>query len=138
MTGGIAVILGSTGKNLCAGMSGGIAYILDENHDLYKRLNKDLVEMYELSDETTVIRNGKIASESPDEATLHKLIEKHVKETGSAKGKEILSEWEKYKKLFKKIIPNDYLKIMTEITVQENHGLSHDEAVLSAFKICTA
>ena len=55
MTGGTAVILGSTGKNLCAGMSGGVAYVLDENHDLYKRLNHELVKMYALDDETTTL-----------------------------------------------------------------------------------
>lgn len=136
MTGGTAVILGQTGKNVCAGMSGGVAYILDENHDLYKRLNKDLVQMYELSDEVTVVRNSKISSESPDESILYSLIEKHVKETGSEKGKLILSDWNKYKKLFKKIIPNDYLKIMTEIANFENHGLNHENAVMSAFKKC--
>ncbi len=138
MTGGTAVILGQTGKNLCAGMSGGVAYVLDENHDLYKRLNKELVQMYELSDETTVVRNAKISSESPDEFVLHGLIEKHVKETNSQKGKAILADWENYKKLFKKIIPNDYLKIMTEIATEEKHGLSHEDAVLTAFKKCTA
>ncbi|MCR4578968.1 MAG: glutamate synthase subunit alpha, partial [Treponema sp.] len=138
MTGGTAVILGKTGKNLCAGMSGGVAYIFDENHDLYKRLNKELITVYELSDETTVVRTAPRAGESPDESILKQMIEKHVKETGSAKGKKILSDWDLYKTMFKKIIPNDYLKIMTEISNQEKLGLDYDDAVLSAFKKCTA
>ena len=138
MTGGTAVILGSTGKNLCAGMSGGVAYILDENHDLYKRLNKELVTVYELDDETTVVRTAPKAGETPDESVLKGLIEKHVAETGSEKGKAILADWAKYKTMFKKIIPNDYLKIMTEIAAEERRGLNHEDAVLAAFKTVTS
>ncbi|MBE6354761.1 glutamate synthase large subunit [Treponema sp.] len=132
MTGGTAVIIGSTGKNLCAGMSGGIAYILDENHDLYKRLNHELVTMYELSDAVTTLKD------STDEENLLSLIEQHVKETDSSKGKEILSHWEHYKKCFKKIIPNDYLKIKNEISIRENEDSDHEQAVLEAFRKCTA
>ena len=137
MTGGTAVILGSTGKNLCAGMSGGFAYILDEKHDLYKRINKELVSVYELNDATTVVKTSG-SGVNPDEAVLKSLIEKHVKETGSEKGKLILADWNKYKKMFKKIIPNDYLKIKMEILNQESLGLEHEDAVLAAFKKVTA
>ncbi len=132
MTGGTAVILGGTGKNLCAGMSGGIAYVLDENHDLYKRMNHELVKMYALDDEVTTLQD------TTDEATLHSLIEQHVAETGSERGKAILTDWDYYKTCFKKIIPNDYLKIKTEIAAQEKAGIEHDEAVLAAFKKCSA
>ena len=132
MTGGIAVILGSTGKNLCAGMSGGVAYVLDENHDLYKRLNHELVKMYALDDEVTTL------SGTSDEEKLRSLIEQHEKETGSLRAKEILSDWESWKCRFKKIIPNDYLKIMSEIAAQEKAGSKHDDAVLAAFKKCSA
>ena len=132
MTGGTAVILGGTGKNLCAGMSGGVAYVMDENHDLYKRMNHELVKMYALDDETTTLSVG------TDEEKLHSLIEAHVAETGSERAKAILADWEHYKNCFKKIIPNDYLKIMSEISVQEESGLAHDEAVLAAFRKCTA
>ncbi|WP_022932787.1 glutamate synthase large subunit [Treponema bryantii] len=132
MTGGTAVILGGTGKNLCAGMSGGVAYVLDENHDLYKRLNHELVKMYALDDETSTLRD------TTDEERLHALIEQHAKETGSERAKAILTDWDSYKHNFKKIIPNDYLRIMTEITVQEKTGLGHEEAVLEAFRKCSA
>ena len=132
MTGGTAVILGATGKNLCAGMSGGVAYVLDENHDLYKRLNHELVKMYSLDDETTTLRDAE------DEALLHSLIQQHVDETGSQRGKEILADWPHYKTCFKKIIPNDYLKIITEIYAEEAAGKEYDEAVLNAFRKCTA
>ena len=140
MTGGTAVILGKTGKNLCAGMSGGLAYVLDENHDLYKRLNHELVKMYALNDETSTLSkaDSKSDSEGPDEKLLHSLIEEHAAETGSQRAKEILSDWDNWKFKFKKIIPNDYLRIMSEIKVQEAGGASHDEALLAAFKKCTA
>ena len=138
MTGGTAVILGSTGKNLCAGMSGGVAYVLDEQHDLYKRLNHELVKMYELTDSTTVVHASSRADETPDESVLKQLIEQHAQETGSQKAQQILSDWKHYRSLFKKIIPNDYLRIMTQISVEESQGYNHEDAVLSAFKKCTA
>lgn len=132
MTGGTAVILGSTGKNLCAGMSGGVAYVLDENHDLYKRLNKELVTMYDLDDETTVARG------TTDTEILKSLIEKHYEETGSLVAKKILGDFQNYIPKFKKIIPNDYLKVMTVIARDEEEGMSRDDAELDAFKKCTS
>ncbi|MCR4949526.1 MAG: glutamate synthase large subunit [Treponema sp.] len=139
MTGGTAVILGSTGKNLCAGMSGGIAYVMDENHDLYKHLNHELVKMYALDDETTTLPVVEsVENKSPDEQLLYKLIKQHEAETGSERAKEILADWDNMKYKFKKIIPNDYLKIIKEIAVQEQTIKDHDEAVLAAFRKCTA
>ena len=153
MTGGTAVILGSTGKNLCAGMSGGVAYVLDENHDLYKRMNHELVKMYALDDETTTLTGNSVVecsrnprslslskgeTTSPDELRLHALITQHAEETGSERAKAILADWDNYKTKFKKIIPNDYLRIMTEIAAEEKAGTTHDEAVLAAFRKCTA
>ncbi|MBR6215633.1 MAG: glutamate synthase subunit alpha, partial [Spirochaetaceae bacterium] len=132
MTGGTAVILGKTGRNLCAGMSGGVAYILDEKHDLYKVLNHELVKSYDLDDEVTTLRG------ISDESRLRELIGQHAKETGSKKAKAILSDWKHYRTCFKKIIPNDYLRIMTEIYAEEEAGVKYDEAVLSAFKKVTA
>jgi glutamate synthase (ferredoxin) len=132
MTGGTAVILGNTGRNLCAGMSGGVAYVLDEKHDLYKRLNHELVKSYSLDDETTTLQN------TTDTERLYELIKQHEAATGSQKAKAILADWEHYKNCFKKIIPNDYLRIMTEIYAEEAKGTDHDSAVLEAFKKCTA
>ncbi len=106
MTGGTAVILGPSGKNVAAGMSGGTAYILDEKHDLYKRLNAELVTMYDLDDETTVLKD------KTDGEYLKQLIEEHVRETDSVPGKKILADWNRYRNCFKKVIPDDYLKIM--------------------------
>ena len=132
MTGGCAVILGKTGRNFAAGMSGGIAYVLDENHDLYKRLNHELVKMYDLDDKNTTLRD------ITDEQNLRSLIEEHAKETGSQRAKEILGNWKNWKGKFKKIIPNDYLKIMNEIAEQEQNGVEHEDAIMAAFKKVTA
>lgn len=122
MTGGIVVILGKTGRNLAAGMSGGVAYVLDENHDLYKRMNHELVKMYDIEDATE----------------LKALIEQHAKETGSEKAKQILADFESFIPKFKKIIPNDYNRMLTEIASGEANGMNHEDAVMAAFKKITA
>ena len=95
MTGGRVVVLGKTGKNFAAGMSGGIAYVLDEDFDLYTRLNKELINFGELQKEKDI-------------AELKTLLEEHVKATDSPKGKEILAHFEEYIPKFKKIIPKEY------------------------------
>ncbi|MCR4821720.1 MAG: glutamate synthase subunit alpha, partial [Treponema sp.] len=113
MTGGQVVILGRTGKNVAAGMSGGIAYILDEEHDLYKRLNPELVTMYDLDDEETSLLDSK--SSCPDVDNLKAILEEHYRETGSKKAGKILSDFQAYIPSFKKIIPNDYLRVIKEM-----------------------
>ena len=120
MTGGRAVILGPTGKNFAAGMSGGIAYVLDENHDFYLRLNKELVTMTGVE-------------EKHDIEELRSMIEKHVAATGSPKGKRILHDFVNFLPYFKKILPNDYSRMLGEISRFEEKGLSRDEAELEAF-----
>lgn len=120
MTGGRAVILGPTGKNFAAGMSGGIAYVLDENHDFYLRLNKSLVTMTGVE-------------EKHDIEELRTIIEKHVAATGSPKGKRILHDFVNFLPYFKKILPNDYSRMLGEISRFEEKGLSRDEAELEAF-----
>ncbi|MCR5290463.1 MAG: glutamate synthase large subunit [Treponema sp.] len=125
MTGGTAVILGQTGRNLAAGMSGGTAYVLDMQHRLYLSINKELVSMSEVSDQHDI-------------TILKDLIGRHVQETGSPLGQKILTDFETYLPHFKKIIPNDYRCMLTEISHAEERGLSHDEAVLEAFEKITA
>ncbi|MBQ2081367.1 MAG: glutamate synthase subunit alpha, partial [Treponema sp.] len=125
MTGGTAVILGPTGRNFAAGMSGGIAYVLDMDHTFYQRVNKQLVSMEEVS-------------EVHDILTIRTLIERHCKETGSPLGKKILSDFDSYLPYFKKIIPNDYHRMLVEISHAEERGLPHEDAVLEAFKKITA
>ncbi|MFI3227008.1 MAG: glutamate synthase large subunit [Clostridia bacterium] len=120
MTGGRAVILGQTGKNFAAGMSGGFAYVLDENHSLYLKLNKEFVTMNEVTDKFDI-------------AELKTMIENHFKATGSARAKEVLDNFDKLLPLFKKIIPNDYQKMLSAISKYEEKGMSHEAAQMEAF-----
>ncbi len=120
MTGGCVVVLGTTGKNFAAGMSGGIAYVLDESNDLYKRLNKEMVS------------SGEITSKY-DVDELKGMIKEHVACTGSVKGKEILEHFDEYLPKFKKIIPHDYDRVMKTILQMEEKGLSKKQAQIEAF-----
>ncbi len=101
MTGGCVVILGSTGKNFAAGMSGGIAYVLDEKSDLYLKLNKGLVSSNSISDKYDVMQ-------------LKEMITAHVEATGSERGREILENFSEYLPKFKKIIPHDYQALLQQ------------------------
>ena len=121
MTGGTVVILGRTGKNLAAGMSGGIAYVYDPNHDLYMRLNKQLVNTYEVT--------GKA-----DKEVLEELLNKHYTYTDSDVAKKILSNLDDELSNFKKIVPKDYEKITTLIQELKAKGYHEDEASLMAFE----
>ena len=121
MTGGRAVILGMTGKNFAAGMSGGIAYVLDREHTLYLRMNKDMASLQELT-------------EKYDIAELKSILEDYQKETGSEKAKEILADFDAHISDFKKIVPNDYQRMLTAIGRLEEQGIDHESAVLEAFK----
>ncbi|SFC90131.1 glutamate synthase large subunit [Butyrivibrio sp. YAB3001] len=121
MTGGRAVILGMTGKNFAAGMSGGIAYVLDKEHTLYLRMNKDMVSLCELT-------------EKYDIAELKSILLDYVKETDSEYAKEILNDFDSYIPDFKKIVPNDYQKMLTAIGKYEEQGIDHETAILEAFK----
>ncbi|MCR5733552.1 MAG: glutamate synthase subunit alpha, partial [Lachnospiraceae bacterium] len=125
MTGGKVVILGDTGKNFAAGMSGGVAYVLDEKNTLYKNLNKQLVSMEEITDKNDV-------------SELKKIITEHVEATGSAKGKMILSDFDQYIGHFKKIIPEDYKKIMRLIAREEEKGADPETAKIEAFRAFTS
>ncbi len=120
MTGGRCVILGPTGKNFAAGMSGGIAYVLDEKHDLYMRLNKDQV----MTDTLT---------EAHDIAELRALIEEHVATTGSPRGKKILAAFHSYIPCFKKVMPRDYDRMLRSIAQFEEKGMSREQAEIQAF-----
>lgn len=120
MTGGRVVILGNTGKNFAAGMSGGVAYVLDENSDLYLKLNKELVSSAPVTDKYDVIE-------------LKSIIEEHVNATGSEKGKTILDNFSEYLPKFKKIISYDYSKMLQLIAKMEEHGLGYEQAQIEAF-----
>lgn len=120
MTGGRVVVLGKTGKNFAAGMSGGIAYILDEDNDLYTRLNKEMISSSEITNKYDV-------------QELKQMITDHVRETGSAKGQEILEHFGEYLPKFKKIIPHDYERMLRTIAQMEEKGLNAEQAQIEAF-----
>lgn len=120
MTGGRVVVLGNTGKNFAAGMSGGIAYVLDMKHDLYLKLNKQMVTMSEVT-------------EKYDINELKNMIKAHYKETQSPFAKEILDNFDAKLPFFKKITPNDYQKMTVTISRLEEKGIKHEQAELEAF-----
>ena len=120
MTGGRVVVLGKTGKNFAAGMSGGIAYVLDEDSDLYKKLNKDMVSSEALTSKYDVLE-------------LKEIIQQHVAYTNSEKGKEILDNFGDYLPKFKKIMPHDYKRMLNAIVQMEEKGLSSEQAQIEAF-----
>lgn len=120
MTGGRVVVLGKTGKNFAAGMSGGIAYILDEDNKLYLNLNKEMISSEEVTDKYDVLE-------------LKQMIQKHVAYTNSEKGKMILDNFSDYLPKFKKIMPHDYKKMLNRIVLMEEKGLSSEQAQIEAF-----
>ena len=120
MTGGCVVVLGPTGKNFAAGMSGGIAYVLDEDRSFYKRLNKELVSFEDVSNKYDVLE-------------LKGLIQEHVAYTNSEKGKSILDHFSEYLPKFKKIVPHDYRRMMNAIVQMEEKGLNSEQAQIEAF-----
>ena len=120
MTGGRAVILGPTGKNFAAGMSGGIAYVLDEENTLYKNLNKQLVLMEKVEQHN-------------EKEELRRIIRKHVEYTGSQKGQRILDNFDAFIGKFKKIIPADYKEMLHLIAEGEEQGMSREQAEIEAF-----
>ncbi|MDD7388214.1 MAG: glutamate synthase large subunit [Lachnospiraceae bacterium] len=120
MTGGRAVILGPTGKNFAAGMSGGVAYVLDENSDLYRKLNKSMVSMEEVTSKYDVLE-------------LKRLIQEHATYTNSEKAKKILDNFGEYLPKFKKIMPYDYERMLKTFADMEAKGLSSEQAQIEAF-----
>ena len=120
MTGGRVVVLGPTDKNFAAGMSGGIAYVLDDQNQLYKNLNKEMVLM------------EKVESKYEQEE-LRTMIENHAKATGSVLAKKILKDFAEYLPKFKKIIPTDYKELIVMANQFEELGMSKEEAQIEAF-----
>ena len=120
MTGGRVVVLGRTGKNFAAGMSGGIAYVLDVKNELYKNVNKSMISIEKVDTQY-------------DKKELQDLIEAHVLATGSKLGSAILADFNEYLPHFKKIIPNEYKKMLVLSAKYEELGLSAEEAQMEAF-----
>jgi glutamate synthase (NADPH/NADH) large chain len=118
MTGGKVVILGPTGRNFAAGMSGGVAYVYDPNGVLPDHLNPEMVEL-----------------EEPDEGDfewLHRMLTKHVEATDSVPGNRILSHWAAERRRFVKVMPRDYKRVLEAIAEAEQNGTDVDQAIMAA------
>jgi len=120
MTGGRVLILGLTGKNFAAGMSGGVVYVLDEAHDLYTRMNKDGLHVGPVKDPNDV-------------QELRDLLQAHFDATGSKKAAAILEDFKAYLPAFKKIIPEDYERMRKAIEDFESRGETQEQAEIKAF-----
>jgi glutamate synthase (ferredoxin) len=121
MTGGRVVVLGRTGRNFAAGMSGGIAYVLDEHGELPSRINRQMVDLERLEDPAEI-------------AELRRLVEAHLEHTSSEKARKVLDAWDAYLPQFVKVIPRDYKRMLEAISRAEEQGLVGDEAIMVAFE----
>ncbi|MFI9570489.1 glutamate synthase large subunit [Microbispora rosea] len=115
MTGGRAVVLGPIGRNFAAGMSGGVAYVLDLRAE---RVNREMVELEALDDD--------------DAEFLREIVEKHFAETGSTVAKALLAEWDAALGRFSKVMPSDYKRVLLARAAAEAEGRDIDEAVMAA------
>jgi glutamate synthase domain-containing protein 2/glutamate synthase domain-containing protein 1/glutamate synthase domain-containing protein 3 len=121
MTGGKVVILGVTGRNFAAGMSGGVAYVYDEDEVFYDHCNREMVDLGPLEDPRDI-----------EEVRL--LVERHHRYTGSERGAALLADWESCISHFVKVLPTDYKRMLAAVALAEEGGLSGEEALVAAFE----
>jgi glutamate synthase (ferredoxin) len=121
MTGGRVIVLGRTGRNFAAGMSGGIAYILDEAGDFSGRCNMELVALEKLTDPNEI-------------EEVWKLIQRHQTFTESERAARILADWQEFVPKFVKVMPKDYARVLKSLKKAEENGLSGDDAIMAAFE----
>ena len=126
MTGGRVVVLGPTGRNFAAGMSGGIAYVLDERGELEGRCNTDMVDLTRLTAEDV---------EPGEEEVVQDLLFRHVEYTGSPRARDVLMAWERYRPLFVRVMPRDYARVLETQRRMREAGLDADEAEMAAFEM---
>jgi glutamate synthase (ferredoxin) len=122
MTGGRVVVLGAVGRNFAAGMSGGIAYVLDERGDFPVRCNREMVELTRVE-------------EAEEIEALKDLIFRHAEYTGSTRATEILLAWDERLPKFVRIIPHDYKRVLDAQKQMRASGLTHEEAEMAAFEL---
>jgi glutamate synthase (ferredoxin) len=121
MTGGRVVVLGPAGRNFAAGMSGGIAYVLDERGDFPARVNPQMVGVEKLESAAEI-------------AEVRAMIERHVTYTKSSRGRQVLDAWEKMIPRFVKIMPKDYKRVLACIQRARDQGLTGEAAIMAAFE----
>ena len=142
MTGGVVVVLGETGRNFAAGMSGGIAYVLDEDGVFSTRCNLSMVDLEPVGEEESAMteayhQTGDLEGHGRvdvmgdmtrfDAERLRQLITNHLRYTGSTRAREILDAWESYKPKFRKVMPVEYRRALTEL-----HAKKHQPPKLAA------
>ena len=119
MTGGCVVVLGETGRNFAAGMSGGIAYVLDENDAFESKCNMSMVELESIdATMTNELSNLRENMSGNDAERLYKLLENHARYTNSAKAKTILADWYNWLPKFVKVMPSEYRRALKELEVE--------------------
>jgi hypothetical protein len=121
MTGGRVVVLGQVGRNFAAGMTGGTAYVFDQEADFKDKVNGEMVELDYLT-------------ETEDEAVVKEMVEEHLKYTGSDRAAEILNNWLDYREKFIRVMPRDYQRMINAIADFEAQGLKKDAALMKAFE----
>jgi len=121
MTGGRVVVLGTTGRNFAAGMSGGIAYVLDDAGDFRSRVNTQMVDLETVGD-------------AAEAAALRRLVESHLERTSSNRARQVLDAWDERLPKFVKVIPRDYKRMLAAIARAEEQGLVGEEAIMVAFE----
>ncbi|MGE5126311.1 MAG: glutamate synthase-related protein, partial [Betaproteobacteria bacterium] len=122
MTGGRVVVLGPTGRNFAAGMSGGIAYVFDEDRDFAQRCNKEMVQLFRL--------------EEAEEIELVKdLVFRHARLTGSTRASKILVDWSYFVPRFVRVVPNDYRRVLEAQRKMRETGMSQEQAEMAAFEL---
>jgi glutamate synthase (ferredoxin) len=115
------VVLGATGRNFGAGMSGGVAYVLDAAGDFAQRVNRQMVEVEVLSDPVEI-------------EELQGMIRAHLEHTGSARARQLLGDWERSVPKFQRVMPRDYKRVLASIHRAHEQGLTGDEAIMVAFE----
>jgi glutamate synthase (ferredoxin) len=121
MTGGRVVVLGATGRNFAAGMSGGVAYVLDETGDFPMRCNKQGLALVHVDD--------------PEEiAEVRRMIQRHAEYTHSKRANDVLAAWDQMVSKFVKVLPDDYHRMLQAIKRAESTGLSGEDALMAAFE----
>jgi glutamate synthase (ferredoxin) len=119
MTGGRVVVIGSTGRNFAAGMSGGLAFVLDEAGDFKRRCNTGMVDLEPLVD-------------TEDVELVKDLLARHIRFTQSPVAARLLVDWERSQRKFVKVIPQDFKRVMAAIKKAQETGMSVDEAVMAS------
>jgi glutamate synthase domain-containing protein 3 len=122
MTGGRVVVLGQTGRNFAAGMSGGIAYVLDEKGDFGRRCNKSMVQLTSVED-------------AEELESVKNMVFRHAEYTGSSRATEVLLSWDEWLPKFVRVIPHDYKRVLEAQKQMRESGMTHEGAEMAAFEL---